>query len=99
MKNKPKIEVDLSKIIRFENYFQQFVRTFFYYDPDDKEKVTDKQMDVLRTTFYSGAACLNMIITTLEQMNISTEKKSEVLSSILMEIELLFIPASDMKKQ
>lgn len=100
MTDKKQPSIDLASLMTFENQFKQFIKTFFIKrDADDKKEMTDEQMDTLKLIFWSGAAALNSIITSLRRMNISEDEKEEVLTKVLMEIELLFIDPNFMKKQ
>lgn len=94
--NKPnKLKVDLAELITFENYYKQFLHTFFGVDALNKEQ--DK---VIKTTFFSGAACLNMIIEMLNRMKITPEEKERVLAKVLVELEFYYIePTEDAQKQ
>lgn len=88
--NEP-LKVDLAELVTMENYYKQYVHTFFGNDVE----FTKEQEKVIKTTFYSGAACLNMIIEMLNRMSISPAEKERVLAKVLVELEFYYIEPTE----
>lgn len=86
--------IDLAKKLSVEFHFNDFVHTIVR----DDVKLEPNQIATLKMTFFAGIICLNGIIEQISLLPITDDAKTELMTTILTEVELYILSKDQGKK-